>query len=421
MSPAQPAGLPLPPDGRLPAPAPGQELPPLSAYLHVPFCTIRCGYCDFNTYTAQFGPGADRATYAQTLQQEIIWSRQVLQRSSYPDRKLRSVFFGGGTPTLLLASALGHVLGTLKENYGLEAGAEVTTEANPDSVDETYLHSLAEAGFTRVSFGMQSVVPSVLKTLDRSHDPARVPQVVEWAREAGLDVSVDLIYGTPGESLADWEASVKAAITYQPDHISAYSLIIEPGTKMHAQVKRGELPNPSDDDQATKYEMVNQLLTEAGYGWYEISNWARIENGDDPGQGLFRHASQHNLAYWRDHDWWGFGPGAHGHMRGTRWWNLKHPAAYAQRVEGGISPSAGSEVIDADARHLEQVMLAIRTREGLLLASLPERTEDGVALNQRVQELVEAGFLDAKAVRVGRLVLTLRGRLMADYVTGQLL
>jgi oxygen-independent coproporphyrinogen-3 oxidase len=295
----------------------------------------------------------------------------------------------------------------------------VTTEANPDSVDAAALAALAEAGFTRVSFGMQSAVPAVLATLDRTHDPRRLPDVVRWARDAGLDVSVDLIYGTPGESLEDWRTSVEAAVALEPDHVSAYALVVEPGTKMGAQVRRGELPLPDDDDEARKYELAEELLTAAGLHWYEVSNYARLEAGEDadgaaqPGTAP-RHASRHNLSYWRGQDWWGIGPGAHSHVGGVRWWNVKHPRTYAHRLEQGLSPAAGREVLDDATRELERVMLGVRLAEGLELApgtgAVPERLRPAVA------DLIGQGLIDFTAARHGRVVLTLRGRLLADVV-----
>jgi oxygen-independent coproporphyrinogen-3 oxidase len=324
---------------------------PFGIYVHVPFCRTRCGYCDFNTYTAtELGGGASQDAYAQTAVSEVSLAAAVLSRSGLPDRKLSTVFFGGGTPTLLPADDLALILRAAIDQWGIDDGAEVTTEANPDSVTPESLAVLKDAGFTRVSFGMQSAVPHVLKVLDRTHTPSRVPQVVQWAREAGLAVSLDLIYGTPGESLADWRQSLETALSYGPDHISAYALIVEDGTKLAAQIRRGEVPGIDDDDHADKYELADQLITEAGLGWYEVSNWART-----PEQ-----ACRHNLAYWRGDDWWGIGPGAHSHMGGVRWWNVKHPSAYANRLSQGLSPAAGRETLDAETRNLERVMLEAR-------------------------------------------------------------
>src|SRR5215218_10056127 len=332
-----PLGGPAPSDGLLPVQAlNGAAQRSFGLYVHIPFCAVRCGYYDFNTYTAkELGGGASQDAYASTAIAEVDLAARVLEQSGLPARPLSTVFFGGGTPTLLPAGDLARILTAAVGRWGLEAGAEVTTEANPDSVTPESLQLLADAGFTRVSFGMQSAVPHVLKVLDRTHTPSRVPQVVQWARDAGLAVSLDLIYGTPGESLADWQFSLETALSYAPDHISAYALIVEDGTKLAAQIRRGEVPGIDDDDHAEKYELADQLITEAGLGWYEVSNWART-----PEQ-----ACRHNLAYWRGDDWWGIGPGAHSHVGGVRWWNVKHPTAYAGRLAEGVSPGQGREIL----------------------------------------------------------------------------
>ncbi|HYF73606.1 MAG TPA: radical SAM family heme chaperone HemW, partial [Nocardioides sp.] len=319
MPPALPEGEPVPDDGALPAwvgeaPRAGRAF---GVYLHVPFCTVRCGYCDFNTYTAsELGGGADQVSYAGTVLGELDMARQVLADAGRPGRPVDTVFVGGGTPTVLAAADLVRMLDGVRAAWGLAPGAEVTTEANPDSVTPEALRALAAGGFTRVSFGMQSAVPHVLAALDRTHDPARVPDVVGWARDAGLDVSLDLIYGTPGESVDDWRRSLDAALACGVDHVSAYALVIEDGTRMAGQVRRGLLPPVDPDDEATKYEVADAALTEAGLDWYEVSNWAR------PG-----HECRHNEGYWRGADWWGLGPGAHSHVgagdRAVRWWNVK--------------------------------------------------------------------------------------------------
>lgn len=416
MSPTLPEGIAWPEDGRLGTGLAEPEAHrPLSFYLHVPFCTVRCGYCDFNTYTSEFGVGADKATFDASLLAEMDLARRVLNEAGVGGRHASTVFFGGGTPTLLPASALAGALAGIRERWGLADGAEVTTEANPETVSPEYFAELARAGFTRVSIGMQSAVPHVLRTLDRTHSPERVPLVVQWAKDAGLDISVDLIYGTPGESLADWRASVEAALAMEPDHISAYALVVEEGTKMGVLVARGQLPAPDPDDEADKYELVDGLLSEAGFAWYEISNFARRESdelGVNPTR--LRHASQHNLAYWRDWDWWGFGPGAHSHVGRARWWNVKHPLVYAGKVRSGVSPAAAGEVLDSGTRELERVMLAVRTAEGL---PLDERVNVSA-----IPELIAEDVIDGvAAVKDRRVVLTLRGRLLADWVTHRLL
>lgn len=374
----------------------------LSAYVHVPFCASRCGYCDFNTYTAaELGaqPGTSRQAYLDAVAAEVALARRALGPDARP---LQTVFFGGGTPTLLAPAELGGVLRRLTDAFGLAPDAEVTTEANPDSVTPASLAALREAGFTRMSFGMQSAVPHVLATLERTHTPGRAVDAVRWAREAGfVSVSLDLIFGTPGESVADWQASVDAALAAGPDHVSAYSLIVEEGTRFAARVRRGDLAAPDDDDLAEKYERADAAFAAAGLGWYEISNWAR------PG-----HACRHNLAYWRGDDWWGFGPGAHSHVDGVRSWNVKHPRTYTERLAAGASPTADREVLTPDERRTERVLLELRLAEGLPLS----------VLHPTERPRADAAVADGLVVLTGdRLVLTPRGRLLADAVIRDLL
>ncbi|MCC2659960.1 MAG: coproporphyrinogen oxidase, partial [Arthrobacter sp.] len=366
-----PLGDPAPSDGLLPQQAAdGAADRAFGLYVHIPFCAVRCGYCDFNTYTAtELGGGASQDAYASTAISEVDFAVRVLEQSGLPPRKLRTVFFGGGTPTLLPAEDLARILGAAIDRWGIEPGAEVTTEANPDSVTPESLQLLADAGFTRVSFGMQSAVPHVLKVLDRTHSPSRVPLVVQWARDAGLAVSLDLIYGTPGESLEDWRFSLETALSYQPDHISAYALIVEDGTKLAAQIRRGEVPGIDDDDHADKYELADQMITDAGLRWYEVSNWSATAE----------QACRHNLAYWRGDDWWGIGPGAHSHVGGVRWWNVKHPTAYAGRLGSGVSPAAGRETLDAGTRAMERIMLEARLASGLAVSTLSDQGRHAVA------------------------------------------
>ena len=410
MPSALPLGDPAPPDGLLPGQAlEGAAERAFGLYVHIPFCAVRCGYCDFNTYTAtELGGGASQDAYAGTAVAEVEFAGRALTASGLPERRLSTVFFGGGTPTLLPAADLASILAAAIETWGLEPGAEVTTEANPDSVTPESLQLLADAGFTRVSFGMQSAVPHVLKVLDRTHTPSRVPQVVQWAREAGLAVSLDLIYGTPGESLEDWRYSLETALSYGPDHISAYALIVEDGTKLAAQIRRGEVPGIDDDDHAAKYELADELISAAGLGWYEVSNWART-----PEQ-----ACRHNLAYWRGDDWWGIGPGAHSHVGGVRWWNVKHPTAYASRLGSGVSPAAGRETLDSETRHVERVMLEARLVTGLDIPGLGGLGDTG---RHAVAGLIADGLVDPVQAFKGRLVLTLKGRLLADAVVRRIL
>ncbi|AEE46483.1 radical SAM family heme chaperone HemW [Cellulomonas fimi] len=411
MAPALPDGDPAPDDGALPASVrDGAAARAFGVYLHVPFCTVRCGYCDFNTYTAtELGGGASQDAYAATALAEVGLAAHVLDAAGLPARAVSTVFVGGGTPTVLPVDDLARLLGGVRDTWGLTPDAEVTTEANPDSVTPASLAALAAAGFTRVSFGMQSAVPHVLATLERTHDPRRIPDVVRWARDAGLAVSLDLIYGTPGESLDDWRASVETALATGVDHVSAYALVVEQGTRMAVQVRRGELALPDADDQAAKYELADDLLTAAGLAWYEVSNWARTPAD----------ACRHNLAYWRGDDWWGVGPGAHSHVGGVRWWNVKHPRAYADRLARGLSPAAGREVVDGESAALERLMLGVRTAHGLPVADLSPDARRAVA------GLVADGLVDGRAALarptaddpVGpRVLLTRRGRLLADAV-----
>ena len=399
--PAQPDGNVPPLDGSLPASAQaGAESRTLSAYIHVPYCRVRCGYCDFNTYTAEeLGPGANRSDWAGNLAHEVELASRVL--ADFPARPVSTVFFGGGTPTLLPAADLVFALERVRDAFGLAADAEMTTEANPDTLNPEYVAQLAEAGFTRVSMGMQSAVPHVLATLDRTHNPEQVPKAVQWVKDAGMQVSVDLIYGTPGESAEDWQRSVDAAVAMEPDHISAYSLIVEPGTKMGAQVRRGELPMPDEDDLADKYAAADAAFSTAGLHWYEVSNWARSAD----------HECRHNNAYWTGQDWWGFGAGAHSHIGGVRFWNAKHPRAWADRLGQGQSPAIGREILDADTRRLEDLMLRARIRQGMRLSELPAGTE------LLLEQFAKQGLVEPDEEWVA---LTLRGRLMADFIVREL-
>ncbi|RAZ34941.1 radical SAM family heme chaperone HemW [Microbacterium sp. SMR1] len=399
MGAALPIGDPVPVGGTLPDDLVIDPDVPFGVYLHVPFCRVRCGYCDFNTYTATELRGARQDAYADEVLREIALSADVMDERG-PRRSAQTVFFGGGTPTLLPAGDLARMLSGVRDTFGIAAGAEVTVEANPDTMNPRVADELAAAGVTRLSIGMQSAVPHVLAALDRTHDPANVATAVAAARGAGLDVSVDLIYGAPGESLDDWRRSVETAVALEPDHVSAYALIIEEGTRLERQIRRGEVPAPDDDLQADMYELADERLAAAGFSWYEVSNWARSTD----------QRSRHNLAYWRGTDWWGYGPGAHSHIAGLRWWNVKHPAAYAQRLSAGESPAAGRERPDAEARRLESVLLRSRIVDGLAV--------DELAIDSRraVASLIADGLIEgADAVR-GRVVLTRRGRLMADAV-----
>ena len=405
-------------------------------YVHVPFCLRRCGYCDFNTYTAvDLGGGASRGNYAAMTIREMRLVRDWQERHGIAEPPASTVFFGGGTPTILPADDLIAILNAIRELWGVEDGAEITTEANPDTVDAATIRALADGGFTRVSFGMQSAVPHVLRTLDRTHTPANVEAGVRAAGAAGLRSSVDLIYGAPGEGLEDWRTSVRTAIDLGVNHISAYALTVEPTTKMGRQIAAGVLPKPDDDDEAAKYEIADELFSAAGLQWYEISNWAR------PG-----YESRHNLGYWRKIDWAGIGPGAHSHYNrvepascrsesersarphgsspqdcdahgALRSWDLAHPRLWSERVNAGQVPWAGSESITPMEALEETIMLGLRLREGLDLTALKTSLDVGGAassdIDAGVAELEREGLVERRG---SRLIPTLRGRLLNDAV-----
>jgi oxygen-independent coproporphyrinogen-3 oxidase len=398
-----PSGDPAPSDGALPEQIrqnSGRRR--FGVYLHVPFCATRCGYCDFNTYTASELGGSSPRSFVDAAEAEVRLARRVLGDRAQP---VSTVFFGGGTPTLLTAADLGRLLGVVVSEFGTVDQPEVTTEANPESVTATSLAQLREAGFTRVSFGMQSAVPHVLRELDRAHTAGRAADAVGWARSAGFDeVSLDLIYGAAGESLDDWQVTVDSAVALNPEHISAYALIVEEGTRLAARIGRGEVAAPDDDEQADKYLVADEAFAAAGMDWYEVSNWAR---GTD-------HVARHNLGYWRGDDWWGVGPGAHSHVAGLRWWNVKHPAAYAARLAEGASPAAARELLTEVDRRLEQVMLELRTSDGLPATVLDDRA------TAQAEELVAVGLLDRTRWGEGTARLTQRGRLLADLAVRRL-
>ena len=402
MPSALPAGDPF--DGSLPkaaldALADGS----FGIYLHVPFCSTRCGYCDFNTYTAaELGdqPGASRVGYISSAITELDLAAGALGPKVPP---ISTIFVGGGTPTLLPPDELGRFVQAVADRFGLAPDAEITTESNPESVDASSLALLSEQGFNRISFGMQSAVPHVLAVLDRIHSAGRPQQAVQEAKAAGFThTSLDLIYGTPGESLDDWRASLDAAISANPDHLSAYALIVEDGTRLASRIRRGELPAPDDDDLADKYLLAEERLSRAGFQWYEVSNWAQSSTAH----------CRHNLAYWRSGNWWGVGPGAHSHVGGMRWWNVKHPATYAGRLAAGVSPSHAGEHVSANQQHIERVLLELRLADGLDTAALSVRER------ARLPDLIARGLVQWRADRV---TLTVQGRLLADAVTRDLL
>ncbi|WP_189082419.1 radical SAM family heme chaperone HemW [Mangrovihabitans endophyticus] len=397
---ALPDGDPVPHDGSLPDDAAaGVGKSGFGVYVHVPFCASRCGYCDFNTYTAaELGGGVRRETYPDAVLAELAMAAKVVRPA-----RVDTVFVGGGTPTLLDPGDLGRILDGIDAAWGLAAGAEITTEANPESVTPASLRALRTAGYTRLSLGMQSVAPNVLAVLDRRHTAGRATQAVAQAREAGFEhVSLDLIYGTPGESPDDFAASLDAVIAAGVDHVSAYALIVEDGTRLAARMRRGELPYPEDDVAADRYLAAEAALSAAGFGWYEVSNWARAADA----------RCRHNMLYWTGGDWWGIGPGAHSHVGGVRWWNVKHPATYAKRLADGMSPGHGREVLTPEQQHMEEVMLRVRLAEGIGADRVEARG---------ARQALEAGLLDRDAFAAGWVRLTLRGRLLADAVIRDLL
>jgi putative oxygen-independent coproporphyrinogen III oxidase len=405
-----PEGEPVPVDGALPPSAlAADQSAGFGVYIHVPFCASRCGYCDFNTYAP--GEGVVRDGYVDAVLAELALAGRVLDAPHGSDsarfaRVVDTVFVGGGTPTLLDAGELGRILEAIDKTWGLAGDAEVTTEANPESVDPRSLRALRAAGYNRISLGMQSAAPHVLKVLDRRHTPGRAVAAAAQAREAGFEhVNLDLIYGTPGESAEDFAASLAAVTEAGVDHVSAYALIVEDGTRLAARMRRGELPYPDDDVAADRYLAAEAALSGAGFGWYEVSNWARDEAA----------RCRHNLLYWTGGDWWGLGPGAHSHVGGVRWWNVKHPAAYAGRLAQGQSPAHARERLTAAERHTEDVMLRLRLSSGLPLESLDD------AGRSAARRAADDGLLDAAAYAGGCAVLTLRGRLLADAVVRDLL
>jgi putative oxygen-independent coproporphyrinogen III oxidase len=378
----------------------------LAFYIHIPYCVKRCGYCDFNTYTPSElkiteGLAQISNSYIDLLLMEIKAAKsQVSQSANVP-----SIFFGGGTPSLMQPDDIGRVISTIKSEFTLLQDAEITMECNPDTVTKESLAAFRAVGVNRVSFGMQSAVKHVLATLDRTHNPENLLQATTWAKEVGFsEISVDLIYGTPGESLSDWQTSIDAALTLPITHISAYALIIEEGTKLAAQIKRGEVAQVDDDLTAEKYLVADKAFTAAGFEWYELSNWAKSGS-----------LSKHNLAYWSGDNWWGAGPGAHSHLNGKRFWNVKHPNLYKERVLANQSPVADSEALDELQIESERLMLSLRLPSGLDKQSLNE-----LQLAE-LSSYVESGHLDQANWNQGRATLTLNGRLIADRILRQIL
>jgi oxygen-independent coproporphyrinogen-3 oxidase len=372
---------------------------PFGMYVHVPFCASRCGYCDFNTYTAgDLGGARLQSGYADAALDEVRLAARELSADGAGLPRVETVFFGGGTPTLLPPDELVRILAGIDAAFGLVPGAEVTVEANPDSVDRAGLDALRAGGFTRISFGMQSASSRVLAVLERSHRPGRPEQAAGDARAAGFThVNLDLIFGTPGETDGEWRRTLDAALDAGPDHIAAYALTVEPRTRLAAQVRAGRVAAPDDTVQARRYALADALLEAAGFSWYELSNWARGPAA----------RCRHNLLYWRNDHWWGVGPGAHSHIAGTRWWNIAHPSAYAEAVAADRLPCVGSETLTTEQRALEDLMLGVRLVEGLALDHLDPAT---------VAALCADGLLDRAALGAGRAVLSAAGRPLADHV-----
>ena len=377
----------------------------LAFYIHIPYCVKRCGYCDFNTYTPselKIATGLSEVSnsYIDLLLLEIKQAKAQVGSASVP-----SIFFGGGTPSLMEPFDIGRVITQIRQEFDLNSDAEITMECNPDTVTKENLAAFREVGVNRVSFGMQSAVPHVLATLDRTHNPENLLQVTTWAKEVGFsEISVDLIYGTPGETLADWQKSIHAALALPITHISAYALIIEEGTKLAAQIKRGEVAPVDDDLAAEKYLLADKAFTAAGFQWYELSNWAKPDS-----------LSKHNLAYWLGENWWGAGPGAHSHLNGKRFWNVKHPNLYKEKIQSNLSPIADSEVLEEIQIASEKLMLSLRLPSGVEKESL---NQDQIS---ELSDYVESGHLDLLNWNQGRATLTLEGRLIADQILRQIL
>ena len=403
MPSALPDGEPAPSDGSLPPSAlTGVGSRPFGVYVHVPFCATRCGYCDFNTYTAgELGTSASPESWLEGLRQELDLAARVLGTAPPAE----TVFVGGGTPSLLGASGLAAVLDAVRSSFGLADAAEVTTESNPESTSPEFFAGIRDAGYTRVSLGMQSAARHVLAVLDRKHTPGRPVDAAREARAAGFEhVNLDVIYGTPGERVEDLRASLDAVYSAGVDHVSAYALIVEEGTALARRVKRGELPMPDDDVLAAKYELIDEAMHAQGLSWYEVSNWAASVDA----------RCRHNLLYWQGADWWGAGPGAHSHVGGVRWWNVKHPARYAEVLAAGQSPAVGRELLSAEDRRVERVLLELRLVDGLPLDVLDASAQ------AEAKSAAADGLLEPSALDDGRCVLTPRGRLLADGVVHRL-
>lgn len=353
-------------------------------YVHVPFCLTRCGYCDFNAHA-----GLDhlKAPFVEALLAEAD-----LAAAAWEGTRFVSTFLGGGTPTTLPPAVIARILDRLRERFDVHSDAEVTVEANPDTVDVASLGVLREAGVTRLSMGAQSFDPSVLRALERIHSPDSVRRAFDAAREAGFEeVNLDLIYGTRGETAASWERTLNDALTLGPEHLSCYALTIEQGTPLGRQVALGLRAPPDPDEQADRYEAACTRLAAAGYGHYEVSNWAR------PGAECL-----HNLGYWRGRPYLGLGPGAHSYRDGRRWWSIRSPKRYVAETRAGRPPLGGEERLDPEAARLERLLLGLRLSEGVPGSWVPDE--------------VAGDFLGRGLARRwgGRFILTDAGMLLAN-------
>lgn len=389
-----PEGEPAPKDGKLPDNS-NLLTKPFSLYVHVPYCSKRCGYCDFNTYTPSELDREDQiSSWLESAVSETHLAKKVLAEKL----EINSIFFGGGTPSLLEGHIINDFLQNVKNNFELDAEIEITIEANPDTITDEKINEWLEAGINRVSIGMQSAAKNILKILDRTHQTENVKASVDLLQKNGLNnISLDLIYGTPGETLSDWEMTLNEAISLGTPHISTYSLVIEAGTKMGAQLSRGEIDQVNDDESADKYILADEILTRNNFVWYEISNWAKNEN-----------VSRHNLNYWQGNNWWGIGPGAHSHINGTRWWNQKLPNKWRESLQQGLSPALAREILTNDQKIIEKIMLELRLKSGINIDQIDSKKVEGLVKDQLA--LIESG----------RLVLTLQGRLLADVVFREL-
>nr|WP_040585341.1 radical SAM family heme chaperone HemW [Segniliparus rugosus] len=376
---------------------------PFGVYVHVPFCASRCGYCDFNTYTpGELGGRSGTGEWLTALGQELDLAASALGRAGGPPT-VRTVFVGGGTPSLLGAAGLARVLDAIGARFPMAESLEATCEANPESTSPAFFEGIRAAGYTRVSLGMQSEAAHVLAVLDRAHTPGRATRAAQEARASGIEhVNLDLIYGTPGETEPDLARSLAAVVQAPVDHVSAYALTVHQGTAMGRAVAKGELAAPDDDVLAERHAMVDEALAAAGFEWYEVSNWAKSPEA----------RCRHNLGYWQGGDWWGAGPGAHSHVNGVRWWNAKHPARHAALAASGRAPVAGFEALTDEERHTEDVMLRLRVREGVARAVLR-----GPELDRAAQLVAEGLLLE----QTDRIALAPSSRMLADGLAVRLL